>query len=163
MASKVDFSSMSLEEIATLVSQANAAKRDRKAKKERELVKATFAPLFDAIDKAITSDPALKELIEEKDAIRIYFTDKQAVDRDAYNSYSQREYNGNNGGQKQYKLKGADATKWGNVPNTTWKSACVKLNIPVKAQSAQAALNTKGYDTRVLDDEGKVTSEGKGK
>lgn len=159
MAKKI--AEMSFEELTKLISEAQKVKRGYKARAEREKIKATIAPLLDAIDKAVASSPNLKELIEEKDAIRLYFSDKQEVNRDTYRLYAQREYNGNNGGQKQYKRKDKDA--WVDVPNTTWKSAAVKLNVHVGAQSAQTALNKAGYDTQVLDDDGNVTSENKGK
>ena len=161
MASK-DVSTMSVKELTDYIKELQSKKREKQGKVDREKVKVTFAPLFDAIDKAIASDAALKELIEEKDALRLYFDKAQKVNRDGYNSYAQREYNGDNGGQKQYKHRD-HGDVWADVPNTTWKSACVKLNIPVKAQSAQSALNAKGYDTRIVDENGIVTSENKGK
>ncbi len=112
MANKIDLqalleqlSALNTDDLKTVNSQARALKRDRAAKAEKEKLEAVFAPLFDAIDEAIVANPILRELIGKKDAIRIYFTNEQQVNRDTYHSYGQRTGEGGGNGTKVWHRK----------------------------------------------------------
>ena len=116
------------EALSELTKKANSLKRDKKAKENRAKLKEVFAPLFDSIDKAIADNPELRELIEKKDAIRIYFNSEQKVNRETYHNYGQRTgeaggngtkvwHRGKDGKVSEYPSKRALCTALGIVDN----------------------------------------------
>ena len=96
---------LDMDELSKLTKEAGKLKRDQVAKENRAKLKEVFAPLFDAMDKAIQDNPELRELIEKKDALRIYFTNEQRVNRETYHNYGQRTGEAGGNGTKVWHRK----------------------------------------------------------
>lgn len=132
------------DELSSLTKQANALKRDRKAKADRAALAGMFKPLFDAIDKVIASNPKLQAHIADKDAIRVYFDENHKVNRDTYRSYGQRDVGGKSAGSNGTTVwePAEDAEGKYHIEYASGRAMCNAHNIPNNGASFRVDAKT---------------------